>query len=287
MRLTLFLLALLGIAAALPEGEPARLLQDGRRAYEQGDFTAALNLFDQAEVLADDPGQVAFAQATAHFRLAIEGGEEAARHLAEAILLFRCNLDVGNPRRGESLVGVGSCLLFRAGRTREHGAAEEALQVLEQTRNLDLKPSLAVEARRLLHRARLMEWQLLPQPREDTPPEPPPGEPEKQPGMKEQNPEKGPPEKQPGNSTEKNMGTKPTPVEDPNGEAKEKEGGPKGTQAAEGTQPAVSDRDPLPPELSSEEAIRRLREATRRIQAEHKAFRQSLSRPPVEGVPDW
>ncbi len=288
MRWLLLLLALMGLAASLPESEPSveRLLRDGGIAYDQGDYAGALRLFDEAEPFAADPGRVTLALAAAHFRLALQGGDEAGRHLADAIGLFRCLLAPTEPRQPQALVGLGSCLLVRARLARQHAAAEEALAVLEDCLKAQPEEKLGHAARRLLHRARLLEWQLLPGPMEQQQSDPPPGEPEKESGPKEKKPETRPGEKDP-DGMKKAGSTKPTPVDDPNGQAKEEKGGPPGSRPGEGSPPVVSDRDPLPPALNPAEAVHRLRAATRLIQAEQKAFRKSLARPAAEGVPDW
>jgi len=284
MRCVPMLLALLGLAAALPDAEVARRLRAGGAAFDQADYAAALRLFEEVEPFADEPGRATFNLATARFRLALQGGEDAAKHLAEAITLYRCTIEPGDPRRDKSLVGLGGCLLLQASRGRSHAACDEALKVLEAAVKAEPTGDLAKEARRLLHRARLLEWQLLPGPN-DRQPEPPPGEPEKQPGEKEKKVEPGPSNKDGG--MKQQGGTKAVPTTDPGGKGQDKKDGPQGSQAAEGNPPAVQDRDALPPGLDAAEARRQLREATRLIQAEQKVFRRTTTRPPAEGVPDW
>jgi hypothetical protein len=285
LRWSLLLLAVVSLAPAPRPGAEAsidRLLRGGKMAFDKGDYETALRLFSEVEPVADDPGQVAFALAATHFRLALAGGEESGRHLAEATTLFRCTLEPTDPHRPQALLGLGCCLLARAGRVRDHAACTEALSVLEQCATLKAGPA-STEAARLLHRARLLEWQLVPSPlTQHEQPEP-------------EQPEKMPPEKDPGtgpkdkNGTQNKDGgtTRPTPANDPNNTAQQNKDGPQASKASEGNQPPVSDRDPLPPALSPEEALREVREANKLIQAEQKAFRKSLARPPAEGVPDW
>jgi hypothetical protein len=286
LRWSVLLLAVVSLAPAPRPGAEAsadRLLRAGQSAFDKGDYTRALGLFQEVEPVAADPGQVTFALAATHFRLALAGGEETGRHLAEATSQFRCMLEPTDPRRPQAMLGLGCCLLVRASLMRSHAACEEALRILGECAALNAgEPS--AEARRLLHRARLLEWQLVPSPL--TQHEQPEYDPEKEKRPPEQDTGVGPQDKN--NNTTKSAGnTRPTPATDPTQKPQQSKDGPQGTQAAEGKNPTVPDRDKLPPSVSADEALRELREASKRIQAEQKAFRKSMARPPADGVPDW
>lgn len=281
IRWCALVLAVVGLAPGPDDATAARVYRAGQVAFHRGDYATAVRLFAEVEPVASDPGQVTFALAAAHFRLALGTGEDAARHLSEAATLFRCLLEPGEPRRAEATLGLGCALLVRAARGRDHGACGAALRLLEQCAALKAGAA-SDEAARLLHRARLLEWQLMPTPlTQQEQPDPVP--PEQSP--KEKDPQGGPKDK--GDNNKQGSTTKPTPVNNPKEKPEAVKDGPQAMQAGKGTNEQKSDHGKLPPAFSPEEALREVRLANKLIQAEQKAFRRSIARPAAEGVPDW
>src|SRR6516164_5322763 len=110
-------LACLAILAAAtgPDTDPETLLNEGNAAFARGDYAEAADLYRRAEARTTDPGRVAFNRATAVYHQALEDPDDAAELLREAERLYRCCLELDDPRRPRALYGLGNCLLQRAG----------------------------------------------------------------------------------------------------------------------------------------------------------------------------
>ena len=90
-------------AAPLPDSDP--LVRQGNAAFADGDFEAALRLFEQAERGADDPGLVAFNKGAVLFRL---------QRFAESAACFRQTLDDDQApadRRARAQYDLGTALV--------------------------------------------------------------------------------------------------------------------------------------------------------------------------------
>lgn len=275
------LVALLG--AANPFQSDA-LQQEGVLALEAGDPRKALALFEQAMNRTTDPAWVAYHQATACYRLAMNHPEERAARLAEAVRLYRCCLEPDDPRRSRALVGLGTCLLLQAEDTAQ---IREALRLLDQAVKAgDLDESLRADARhnRELARLRLTQMESLPSPQQDPQnkeenPENSPSTPEKDPGVK--------PQPKPGNAT---GNEKPDPRGTPTQVSPDTANKPRATDQGpppgKGTLPPIPDRsEPAP--LQPEEAARHVETAASRILHEQQQFRAGKVRPTIPGLRDW
>ncbi len=137
------------------------LLQEGHRAFAQGDYERAAALYEQAELHSTDPAEVAFylAGAKSHLAMKVEG---LSPELLEAEQLYRCCLDPSNPHRPYALCGLGNCLLHKAGSSDE-GSLRSAIACYDlclQCAGDDR--TLAAAARYNREKARLLLLQFLP-----------------------------------------------------------------------------------------------------------------------------
>jgi hypothetical protein len=255
------------------------LLEEADAAFARGDYAAAVGLYEQAEPRAADPGRVTLGLAAAKYRLA-SAGPGAAATVVEAEALYRCCVGPGNPRRAEALLGLGNCLLRRAG-DRDVAAAREALDCFEQCpADPHAGPELAADARHNRERARLLVVQAEaaaksrpdapPNPDQDTPPRPP---------------DRPPP---PGGEAEPDLqGGRQKPG---TAAAKADQGQPAqetgDTAPGQGNLPPVPDDAAAPP-LSARDAREHLEQATRRIVEDGQKHRRGAARPAPAGVRDW
>jgi tetratricopeptide (TPR) repeat protein len=103
---------------------PENWIRRGNAAFEQGDYQTALDCYSRAADETQDPGQAAFNQGAAHYRL----GEFAA---AEACYR-RCLEDAGGPRRVKALYGLANCLAQQGQARRGRGAIGQLRDAVEQ-----------------------------------------------------------------------------------------------------------------------------------------------------------
>jgi tetratricopeptide (TPR) repeat protein len=281
--LVLGLPLLLASTPALPDAET--LLREGNAAFERGDFTAAVALYEQAEVRATDPGLVAFNLAAARYRLAQEASGPSS-DLEEAEQLYRCCLEPGDPRRPRALYALGNCLLRKASRGQPDPAdIQAALDCYEQClRDTGNDTRLAADARHNRERARLLALQIVP---------PANRPPDKQPPNDSANPPRPqPPDRQqpPTSIGETETGDRPQqkgmamPVQPEPGQTPIHTNEP--PPPGKGNLPPVPDRADVTP-LSPDQAARLLEQAARRIVEEHQQHRRGTARPLPADVRDW
>ena len=277
-----FGLALLG--AAPPSSET--LVEQGNKALADGEFTRAIELYEQAEPRAADPGLITMNLALAKYGKGLK--DNSANDLGEAAKLFGCLLDKADSRRPAALLGLGNCLLRQAG-TRDARSVESAIEQYEECLRATTDDTLRADAQHNLERARLLLHQIRKaeeeQPKPDDPNHGPDPNPNKQPK---------PPQTQPNPMGDPNN----DPVPDRNREALRAirpRSKPEGDQArSRRMRPApgrghlrpVPDQPDQPP-LSAEEAKEHLKLANERIWRERHQHRLGLAKPPAEGVRDW
>src|SRR5258708_39798221 len=87
-------------ASAAPVMDPVEFLRLGNAAYTRRDYAGAVELYNRAEILATDPGLVAFNKAAAFYHL---GNSRAAE------VLYRASLsDAEGPRRIHLVYGLAN-----------------------------------------------------------------------------------------------------------------------------------------------------------------------------------
>jgi Ca-activated chloride channel family protein len=275
------LVAVLLVAAA-PTRDPDALLRQGNTAFARGDFAAAAELYEQAQLTSTDPALVAFNLAAARYHLAAQT-EGPSADLQEAEQMYRCCLDPADPRRPRALYALGNCLL-RKGAGHDRAALEAAIACYDQVLHTsDLDEELAADARHNRARALLLALQTPPAPPEsqqerphgDDPNHPPPSD--MQPPMTDTTPDAGPDGSaapRPGSAQVKpEPGQTARPTDEP-------------PQPGQGQLQPIPDTVDAPP-LSGEEAARHLEQAAQRIAVEQRQHQRSLARPLLAGVRDW
>lgn len=151
---------LLGLKLA-KEPSPERLLQEGHRASVRRDYERAAALYEQAEMYSTDPAKAAFYLAGAKYHLA-EKTEGPSTELLEAEQWYRCCLESSDPRRPHALLGLGNCLLHKAG-TRDEASLRAALACYDQClQSAGDDTTLAADARYNREKARLLLLQFPP-----------------------------------------------------------------------------------------------------------------------------
>jgi tetratricopeptide (TPR) repeat protein len=274
-----FGLALLGAA---PPPSPETLVEQGNKALADGEFTQAIELYEQAEPRAADPGLITMNLALAKYGRGLK--DNSANDLGEAAKLFGCLLDNADPRRPAALLGLGNCLLQQAG-TRDARSVENATEQYEECLRAATDDTLRADAQHNLERARLLLHQIRKaeeeQPKPDDPnrgPDPNPKPPK--PPQTQQNPMSDPNNhgprqnpRAPGDPVPVEKGDHPIKTDDPPAPGK-------------GNLRPVPDQPDQPP-LSAEEAKEHLKLANERIWRERHQHRLGLAKPPAEGVRDW
>lgn len=280
LLLLLFVACGVALAGAAPPPAAKTLLEQGNVAMQAGKFTQAIELYEQAEPFAADPGEVTLNLALALYERGLK--EKSPRDIYQAEQLFGYLLDDDNPRRAVALLGLGNCRLQRAGE-RDVRAARLAIDAFEECLTATKDEALLADARYNLERAHLLLQQI--QTAED----------EKQPPEKDPNtgndPNASPPKPQTSTTPDKNntgAGQKPVgapePIKGNDGNNPIKTDSP--PQAGKGDLRPVPDQPDLPP-LTAEEAREHLRQANERILLERRQHRLGLAKPPADGVPDW
>jgi hypothetical protein len=128
------ILLLIGAAPAVENW-----LRRGNEAFGRRDFEEAIRCYRQALVDADDPGQVAFDLAAAHFR---------KEDYAAAVTAYRQALEDGElppERRRRAWFDLGNALLAEAGTT-DRRLVEEAMAAYRQCLAADPEPELRADA---------------------------------------------------------------------------------------------------------------------------------------------
>jgi tetratricopeptide (TPR) repeat protein len=271
------------LLAAAPLPSPEALLEQGNAAMEAGDFTRAIELYEKAEPRAADPGHVTLNLALAKFQRALK--DDSTSDLDEAEQLFRCLLDLSEPRRAQALFGIGNCELQKAGE-RDADSVLTAVEAYEQCLQIAEDEQLIADARYNLERARLLLHQIRKAEEERKTPE---SEPD---NGNEPNPKPPKPKRpEPNPSRDPNhSGTRSKP--DSNGEPLKHDNGDKPMETSEPPPPGSGPLRPVPdqpdqPPLSENEAREHLKQANERIWRERHQHRLSLAKPPAEDVRDW
>ena len=130
-------LAVLLLIGAAPAVE--NWLRRGNEAFGQQDFDEAIRCYEKALIDADDPGQVAFDLAAAHFR---------KEEYAAAVSAYRQALEDGElplERRRRAWFDLGNALLAEAGTT-DRRLVEEAMTAYRHCLAADPEPELRHDA---------------------------------------------------------------------------------------------------------------------------------------------
>jgi tetratricopeptide (TPR) repeat protein len=281
IALALVLLSGLLLAAA-PVRNVEGCLREGNAAFERGDYAAAIALYEKAETISTDPGQVAFNLAVARYGLAQEKKESSATGLREAEMLFRCCLNPKNPRHARALYGLGLCLLYKAAGPEDLNQAGDCFQRCGQAAGDDAELRTAARQGQELVRLHLAQFQ------------PPPHDGDKPPNREPSNAEKPEPRTRPAQGVDPaQQGSDRTGANSNGGEGVQVKPEPGQTPQAtqerspgQGNLPPVPDRADLPP-LSPQDASGHLDQASRRILEEQRAYRQRKARPSPQGIRDW
>ena len=281
--IALVLLALL-LAGASPGGtDPEALLRAGDAAFAGGDYARAAELYEQAEVRATDPERVAFHLASAKYRLAVAEDSPSSPALREAEQLYRCCLGPASPWRARALLGLGNCLLRKAG-DRDAGGLRAAVRCYEQClQDPDGDEGLAADARYNRECARLLLLQF--RARRGSREKPAGDDPDANPRPPDRPPTAMPnPAGEPGADRGADPNAAAVPVKPEQGQAPAQTNDP--PPPGSGNLPPVPDQaEPAP--LSANDAAAHLEQATRRIVDEGQAHRRERARSPSAGVRDW
>jgi Ca-activated chloride channel family protein len=139
-------------------------LRRGNAAYRAKQFTTALTWYQKAEERSSDPGQVAFNEAAALYRL--ERYREAELHYR------RCLEDAVGLRRAQALYNLGNCLVQQAQGPQAVRLLEQASACYRQVLAMPELPSdLAANAAYNLELTRLLWLQARSVSAEEAPPE--------------------------------------------------------------------------------------------------------------------
>jgi len=258
-------------ASALPN--PDRFVRQGNEAFAQGDYATATDWYTQAEERTQDPGLVAFNEATALYQLG---------QFREAALRYRrCREDAEGPRLARLLFNLGNCLV-QEGQGHNPARLREAIAAYQQClAQPSADANLADDARHNLELARLL-WLRARAGKE---------------GSEDANPEDTDDPRSPGNKNEQEGLTpemaKPDAAGRP-GSSPDAAGDAKASAAradqtpppGKGNLPPVPDQDDLVP-LSPEDAAAYLKQAAVRILRDREEYRRRPVPAPSPNVMDW
>ena len=278
---------LLGITlvGAAPPADIDGVVRHGNAAYDSGDFESALKIWENAEELTTDPGQVSFNKAAAHYRLGQEAKTvtEQAKHFHHAENHYRqCSREPFEPRRSLARFGLANSLL--QSRPDEAVAVREAIRAY---RDCLTSGALTEEQRADAEHNLKLAKQLWLKVRSSAPP--PDDEDRDNTGAntsQQQSKPKAPGATRGGNDPgigKVNVGTEPTPIQRPDGT--------KPTETnqlapGQGDLKPIRDDEKLTP-LTAREAEAHLEQAMERILRDSRNHRYRMSRPPAPGVKDW
>jgi hypothetical protein len=285
MKRCLILLPLALLAAAAPTATTEDLVRRGNEAFEARDYSRAIELYEQAEVHATDPGLIAMNKAAAFYQQAqIARGAQQRQWFHRAEQQYRCALEgAEEPRRLRASFGLaGSLSQGRpdnvASLTRAIACYRECLAspALDEPLAANVRHNLEI-AKLLLLRAREKPGQQEKPPDESGSDNPPKG---KQPDdQNPQTPRQGDNPRQ----GEKKPGGNEVPVESKDGKKQQPESQ---RVADKGTEPVLDDNTPSP-SLDPADAARALDDAHEKIQALRKGNRMRSSRRIPGAVKDW
>jgi tetratricopeptide (TPR) repeat protein len=138
----------LAALAAAPVLKPDDLVRKGNEAFDRGDYAAAAELYSRAEERTNDPGLVAFNEATALYQL--------GRYREAELHYGRCLEDAAGTRRDRLLYNLANSLVQQA-RNRNPRRLKDAIAVYERCLGQDgIEAELAADARHNLELARLL-----------------------------------------------------------------------------------------------------------------------------------
>jgi len=275
-------LALVLLGAAPDNAAVEDLLRRGNAAFEAGNYSAAADLYDRAEVRATDPGQVAYNRATAlyHLALAEEDTGQRLKLLRAAEVDYRCSAAGDEPRRSRALFGLGNCLL--QGRGDEVGATRAAVRCYRAClRGGHLDAPLLDDARHNLELAKLL-W-LQARAKKDASPDKDRGE--NQPNDSPQHQDNDPERIQggdPGTDPRRGVGRQPVPSKDGQNPIQTE----KPTPGAGGDLPPTEEGE-KPTTLTPEKARELLAEAIQAINKDREEQRLRSTRQVAGPVKDW
>jgi hypothetical protein len=285
MKRYLILLPLLLLVAAAPTVTTEDLVRRGNEAFEARDYSRAIELYEQAEVHATDPGLIASNKAAAFYQLALTArGAQQREWFHRAEQQYRCALEGAEElRRLRANFGLAGSLV--QGRPDNVAALTRAVACYRQClASPALEASQAANVRHNLEIAKLLLLRAREQPaQKEKPPDESGGD----------NPPKG---KQPddGNPQTPRQGDDPrqgdrkpngkeVPIESKDGKKQQ----PNSERVADkGNQPVLEDDAPSPT-LDPADAARALDQAHEKIQALRKGNRVRSSRMIPGTVKDW
>jgi tetratricopeptide (TPR) repeat protein len=285
IRLVGILTSLLLLVAAAPRSSIDDLIRSGNQAFEAKKYAEAVRLYQEAEVLATDPGLVAYNKAAALYQMALAANtpSEAIVYYRGAEEHFRCAAEERSaPRHLLARFGLANSLL--QGRAGDAGAIREAIRSYREVLTADgLDGALLDHARHNLGVAKLHLLRLEARKDPRKPPEEqgdgdnkkPPREDRKDPGNPQDqgNPTQTQGQPRPGDDNEQAKdGKKPVPTDR--------------KEAGAGKEKPILDDLAAPP-LTAEEAVEELDLAVQRILLEQRGKRFRSSRFPPGGVKDW
>lgn len=272
-RKALMLVAIV-LAAAAPV-DVDDLLRRGNAAYADEDYADALQLYEQAEERATDPGLVAFNKAAALYRL--DRFREAELHYRRCLEDSLAPRVVGmRPRQARAWYDLGNCLLKQAPDDRK--TIEQALDCYRESMGLAdedqelLAKELLANVRHNFEVARLLWLEARAKSPDAEEPDHPKQGPSKESKQNGSASSKGDPGKTDEKGTEK-TGDRP-------GAAKDGK-----KLAALGKLLVLPDEDKLVP-LAPEDTMHFLDETRARVLRERREYRR-LAVPPSEHVKDW
>ena len=140
------LILILGVAIPLSAASPAHLVEEGNRAYESGEYAAALEAYEKAAVDAPESPEIAFNRGTVFYRQqdydkAEEAFREAALKTRDVRLEAKAKYNLGN-------------VAFRRSERQRDSDLQKALQACEKSiahyrEALELDPELQMAGRNL------------------------------------------------------------------------------------------------------------------------------------------
>ena len=272
------LLVPLLVAARGTATDTEALVRSGNAALARGDAAEAATAFEKAQRRTTRPGLVAYNLGVAKYQLAHDGDPRA---LVEAEQAFRSCLKPGHPRRARALLGLGNCLLLRAGTAPDAGTLRAAIdRYSECLRGAGDDGALTRAARYNQARARLLLLQVKPSQGESPPtedgdhPKPDPPDDPKKPrnGSQPSRPETKPQPKDRGKAASKGANKEATPTE---------------KQGPGGRGQLVLPDSANPSRVAEDEAAEYLDRAVRRILRARAKHRRDLARPAAAGERDW
>jgi tetratricopeptide (TPR) repeat protein len=270
-------LALLGFAllGAASREDPEELVRRGNVAFTQGDFTAAVNLYAEAEDAILDPGLVAFNKATALYQL--------GRYREAELHYRRCWEDAEGVRRTRLLYNLGNCLLQQA-RGSDVARLREAIGLYEQClQQEEAESELLADARHNLELARLLWIKAKNSKAGRNPSDEDPANEPNSPNDPRNDARLGGDER--GLATPDPRG-RPEPISDPQGDPKAAARTDERPPPGKGNLPPIPDVDDLV-SLSPEDAAEHLKQELIRIRRERQEHRQQIVPAVSSHVKDW